>query len=415
MRRVCFLTFGCKVNQYETQAMREYFLANGYAECDGAADLYVVNTCTVTSTADRKVLQAIRAAKRENPSAQVVALGCMAEKSDDAKRLRDAGVDLVIPNSRKEEIFSYCAPKVGASIWDFSITRSDQARAFVKVQDGCDNRCAFCKVNQVRGASRSRPYDDVIAELARLSAAGFDELVLCGINLGAWREGARTFVDLLRGAGASGVTRLRLGSVEAPYVTDELIACVATLPYLAKHLHIPFQSGSTEVLGSMHKHAATRAAYDRIIAAVRKAMPYAGISCDIMVGYPTEDEAAFEDTLSLITQAESVRTHIFPYSPRKGTAAFDLTPLHGDVLKERMQRATDAADRAFAAFADKLRGQATSAVFDTIEGDGLTYGYTDAYVRVCADGIEPSPRLRKVVYGERHGDAVKIACENKIV
>jgi len=409
MKRVCFLTFGCKVNQYETQAMREYFLANGFCESEDTADLYVVNTCTVTHTADRKVLQAIRAAKRENPAAEVIALGCMAEKSEDAKRLRDAGVDLVIPNSRKEEIFSYCAPREGSSIWDFSISRSDQMRAFVKVQDGCDNACAFCKVNQVRGHSRSRPYADVISEVKRLSDAGFEELVLCGINLGAWRTEGRTFVELLRGLSSSGVKRLRLGSVEAPYVNDELIACIAESPYLAKHLHIPFQSGDSAVLKSMHKHAASREWYDGIIAKVRRAMPNAGISCDIMVGYPTESQEAFENTLSLIRAAQSVRTHIFPFSPRKGTPAFDLKPLDGNVLKERMQEASAVAAETLRSFAFEQAGKETTAVFDTIESDGLTYGYADDYLRVAARGVEPSKVLRRIRLESVADDAVVVS------
>lgn len=399
MRTVKFITFGCKVNQYETQSIKEYFLANDFIEVKkGLADYYVINTCTVTHTADNKCIKAIKTAKRDNPEAIVAAIGCLAEKDIDI--LEEAGASVIIPHSKKYEIFNLLKPKtqnLTPSIWDFKVTDTNQGRAFVKIQDGCDNRCAFCKVNIVRGESKCRPYYSIEQEVQSLITNGIREIVLCGTNLGAWISTEIGFVGLLdRLSMLPGLGRIRLSSIEAPYVNKELINLIANNSKIASHIHIPFQCGDSEVLSAMNKHRASSEFYNQLIDDIRKQIPDCGISCDIMVAYPTETEKQFENTLSLIDQASSVRTHVFPFSPRPGTPAGELKELSSQIIKQRMEKAILCAQKAANKFMQSQLGKEYYAVFDTKQTEGKTYGYIDNYIRVVTDDNVPGRELIKV-------------------
>lgn len=390
-------TLGCKVNSYETQAIREYFLSNGFAEVKkGSADYVVVNTCTVTKSADDKSLYAVRSAKKNNPYALVIALGCLAEK--DANLLEKAGADKIIPHSRKQEIFSVLkdgvinlpAGRQGVApaaeqrndIWDFKVTNTTLARAFLKIQDGCDNKCSFCKVNIVRGKSKSRPVQSIVEEFISLINIGKREIVLCGTNLASWSGDGVSFVDLLKQlVMLEGRFRIRLGSVEAPYVTEELVALIAGSPKLAQHIHIPFQSGSDAVLRYMNKKV-NKLYYFDIIDLIRRYMPCAGISCDIMVGFPGESDVDFQDTLDLLNKAQPVKTHVFTYSPRSGTEAYCLDVIAPDILIARVNAAEKSADKLAEKFKKTCFLGEEDVIFDARISSGSAFGYTGNYIRI---------------------------------
>lgn len=393
MKTVKFHTFGCKVNQYETQAVREYFISNDFVEVKkGSADYYVVNTCTVTHVADSKCLKSIRQAKRENPEAVIVAMGCLAEK--DEPILLESGATNVISHSNKHEIFNLLGKTDGHDIWDFKITDTKLSRAFVKIQDGCDNRCSFCKVNIVRGQSKCRPIESIILEVEELTAKGVQEIVLCGTNLGSWKLEAYDFSGLLAAlTDIKLLGRLRLSSIEAPYVDAKLTDQLINNEKLAKHFHIPFQSGDSQVLRDMDKFAASRELYDQIINNIRAKSDDFGISCDIMVAFPTETEEAFENTLSLIKKSKSVRTHIFPFSPRPGTKAAGYKPLDNKTIMKRLEKAHLVAAQAKKDFMYSQIGKEHDVVFDTKVINGRTYGYSSNYLRVVADKTMPGKSI----------------------
>ena len=320
MKTIKFYTLGCKVNQYDTQNMREQFLRAGLKERSNAksADIYLVNTCTVTHKADVESLGYIRRARRENPRAKIIVTGCLAEL--DGKRIRKEGVDLIVKNRDKgillQKIKSLRLPKgpVVTGISDFE----GRKRAFLKIQDGCDNFCSYCKVPLVRGPSVSRPLDDIISEAKRLVNNGFKEIVLTGICLGAYRPGLVDVISALEKI--DGLLRIRLSSIEAGDVTGGLIDKMAASAKLCPHLHIPIQSGDNAILNKMNRKY-SRQDYLRLIKKIKKQVPGVAITTDVLVGFPGEEKKNFENTVTLIKKMQPLRAHIFPYSKRPGTAA----------------------------------------------------------------------------------------------
>jgi threonylcarbamoyladenosine tRNA methylthiotransferase MtaB len=396
MNTIRFVTFGCKVNSYETQAIREHALRNGFIEVDDmSAEWHIINTCTVTGSADSKSLKAVRSVLRNNPKAIVVALGCLAEK--DAQSLVDAGARYVIPQSRKAEVLRLLDDvSVPRNIWDFNISDFDQYRAFVKVQDGCDNSCSFCKVTIVRGESRSRPMEDVCNECVRLIDKGCSEIVLCGTNLARWQQGKLRFFRLLETLlRIKELGRIRLSSVEAEEVDDELVSLMAAEPRICPHLHIPFQSGDDEILSRMNKRTG-RKGYSTLIERIRRMIPDCAISADIMVGFPGEKEQHFRNTLALLKEADIMRVHVFPFSPRPGTAAVKLGPPETDSAA-RVNITYQESARIAYDWRKRFEGRFARVVFDEQTPDGMVQGYTEHYLRVTAESGQPGRQLVPVL------------------
>jgi threonylcarbamoyladenosine tRNA methylthiotransferase MtaB len=323
---------GCKVSHADAQAVRERLLADGHDERAGNADVAVLNTCCVTHEALRKSRHAASRAARTHRSVYVT--GCGANLSADAF----AGLpeNVVVLGGRSEELPSAVAGAVGAIGCVQADARLDRVRAFVKVQDGCSFSCNFCVIPLVRGASRSRCAEAVLAEVRRRVEQGHREVVLTGINLGCYRdrEAGYDLPRLIRAVGATpGLARLRLSSIEVNHLTEPLVAALIETPAVARHLHVPLQSGDDGVLRAMARRYDARTYLRRV-----RLAGGLNLTTDVIVGFPGEDERAFANTLRVVEQAGATKVHVFPYSPRPGTvtAAADTVPKH--VKKERGAR-----------------------------------------------------------------------------
>jgi threonylcarbamoyladenosine tRNA methylthiotransferase MtaB len=359
---------GCKVSHVDAQEIRERLLADGHAELDGGADVAVVNTCCVTHEAVRKSRHAAARAARSHR--RVYVTGCGA--SLDADGFAGLPENVVVVARRSEETPEAVARDVGAIGCVLADARLDRVRAFVKVQDGCSFSCAFCVIPQVRGASRSRRAGAVLAEVRRRVEQGHREVVLTGINLGCYRdrEAGYSLPRLVREAGATpGLARLRLSSIEINHVNDELAAALCETPAVARHLHVPLQSGDDGVLRAMGRRYDS-ATYLRRLAPLRDV----NLTTDAIVGFPAEDDAAFERTLAVVEEAGISAVHVFPYSPRPGTrtAAADTVPL--EVKRERGARLREASRAAsLARWREKLGRE------DVVLIDRPGRGYGDDY------------------------------------
>jgi len=359
MKTVKFITLGCKVNQFDTQSIRERFLGAGYSEIDNGkpADIYLINTCTVTHRADSDSLNLIRKAKRENSRAKIIVTGCLTELDEDLIRQAAAKV-IIVKNKDKEKLPSQgLTPKYnsrravlrGLSLRANSISYfKGHTRAFLKIQDGCDNFCSYCKVPLVRGRSRSRGLDKIVSDARQLVKNGFKEIVLCGICLGSYGKGlssGKNLVDVIEALEKiDGLLRIRLSSIEAGDVSDKLIAKMAGSEKLCPHLHIPIQSGDDDILKKMNRRY-SRKDYLALIKRIKKNIPEVAITTDVLVGFPGESECNFQNTLKLIKEILPLKVHIFPYSPRKGTLASAKFNQRIDpgIIKERIARLKDVA------------------------------------------------------------------------
>jgi threonylcarbamoyladenosine tRNA methylthiotransferase MtaB len=324
---------GCKVSHVDAQEVRERLLADGHSELADSADVAVVNTCCVTNEAlSKSRKEAARAARVHR---RVYVTGCGANLAADAF----AGLpeNVVVVSRRSEDTPGFVARDVGAIGCVQADARLDRVRAFVKVQDGCSFSCSFCVIPLVRGASRSRPADTVLAEIARRVAQGHREVVLTGINLGCYRDRAAGYdlPRLVRAAGATpGLERLRLSSIEINHVSAELTAALRETPTVSRHLHVPLQSGDDGVLRAMGRRY-TVATYLHRLAPLREEL---NLTSDVIVGFPAEDERAFANTLRTVRAAGLTKIHVFPYSPRPGTATARNDPVTPQEKKERSAR-----------------------------------------------------------------------------
>ncbi len=389
MKKVKFITLGCKVNQYETQEMREQLAACGYSEVAGRekADLYVINTCTVTHRADADSLYAVGRARRENPRGRLIVTGCLAGKDASRIALKDP-LAQIIPNSGKSGLASLIMGCDVTSVRGISYFQG-RTRAFLKIQDGCDNFCSYCKVPLVRGRSVSKPEEQVLEEARRLAAGGARELVLTGICLGDYGKDlvpATSLAQVLRRVSRiRGIARIRLSSIEMRDVTDELLGVMAHSRRICPHLHIPLQSGDDGILAAMNRKY-TITDYEALLERVRKGLPHVAVTTDVLVGFPGETEVQFTHTLDLLRRAGFARVHVFPYSSRPGTAAAkrtrDLVP--EEVIRHRMSRCRTVAAIGEARFRESLLGSSQEVLVErAVPGKpGVWEGYTGNYVRV---------------------------------
>ena len=323
---------GCKVSHVDAHAVRERLLADGHTEQEGGGDVAIVNTCCVTREAVSKSRQAARRLARTH--GRVYVTGCGANLSPDA--FAGLAPNVVVVPKRSEETPAAIAGDVGAIGCVQADARLDRIRAFVKVQDGCSFSCAFCVIPLVRGASRSRPAEAVLAEVRRRVAQGHREVVLTGINLGCYRDRASGYglPRLVREVGATpGLARLRLSSIEVNHLNEELLAALRETPTVSRHLHVPLQSGDDGVLSAMSRRYGAGTYLRRVALAAGF-----NLTTDVIVGFPTEDERAFRNTLAVVAEAGITKAHVFPYSPRPGTrtAADDRVPRA--VKRERSER-----------------------------------------------------------------------------
>jgi threonylcarbamoyladenosine tRNA methylthiotransferase MtaB len=360
---------GCKVSQTDAQLVRERLVADGHHEVAADGDVAVVNTCCVTHEAVRKSRRA--AARAARTHGRVYVTGCGANLSADTFAGLPENVTVVA--RRSEDTPNAIAGDVGAIACVRAESRLDRVRAFVKIQDGCSFSCNFCVVPLVRGASRSRRAADVLREIGRRVAQGHREIVLTGINLGCYRDrdAGYRLAQLVREAGSvPGVARLRLSSIEVNHVTDELVAALRETPVVSRHLHVPLQSGDDGVLRDMARRY-TAASYLARVAPLRDEF---NLTSDVIVGFPTEDENAFRNTLDAVTAAGLTKVHVFPYSPRPGTRTAADDPVPADVKRERSARLRAASHAACVARWRRKVGEE-----DVVLVDRPGRGYGDDY------------------------------------
>ncbi len=430
-KTVAAYTLGCKVNQYETEAVLEQFLSRGWQVVDFSehADVYLINTCTVTSLGDRKSRQMIRRAKHTNPNSALVVMGCYAQTApDDVLAIRE--VDLVIGTDKRmlvadltEDFLSNRVRRslVGdiASIQEFedlSITHyENRTRAFMKVQEGCNQFCSYCIIPDARGRIRSRSLECVANEARRLASLGFREIVLVGIHLASYgRENNKvTLLDLIRKiAEIDGIYRIRLGSLEPTLFTEEFTLAIANIPKVCHHFHLSLQSGCDATLLRMNRKYTT-AQYAQILERIRRLMPDAAISTDIMVGFPQESPEEFEKTCRFAEEIQLADAHIFKYSIRKGTRAATMDgQISPQVKEERSKQLTKITTRTRKAFLHRFLGTQAEVLFEQFhhKDDGLYEGKTGNYITVVVRGDDTlEGEIRRVrlieekkgiVYGE---------------
>ncbi|MEW6182885.1 MAG: tRNA (N(6)-L-threonylcarbamoyladenosine(37)-C(2))-methylthiotransferase MtaB [Bacillota bacterium] len=409
MPSVAFYTLGCKVNQYESAALASLFAGHGYHIVDPGtgADVYVINTCTVTGTADQKSRQAVRRAVRRNPNATVVVTGCYAQLSPE-KVAAIPGVDIVIGTSGRKEMVKMVekAMTTGSRIVRVHDFTDDCAfeeipalfeartRAYLKIQEGCRDFCTYCLVPYARGPLRSRFPDAVLQEAERLVAAGFKELVLTGINIGNYgielspTVGLHRLISLI--LELPGVARVRLSSIEPGNVVPGLGDLMADEPRFCPHLHLPLQSGDDDILRLMGRRYRT-ADYRAMVGRLRERMPDVSVSTDVMVGFPGETEAAFTNTVSFIHETGFSGLHVFKFSPRPGTPAQTFSgQVHGREKERRLRLLLEESGDLTAAFAARFVGRVVHVLVERMCPEGFCEGFSEHYLPVAFEGAEES-------------------------
>lgn len=399
-KRVSFHTLGCKLNFSESSTLAREFERGGYlrVEPSEATDVAVINSCSVTEHADKKCRNIIRKIHRRNPNAIIAVTGCYAQlKPEDIAKIE--GVNIVLGNNDKGDLYrrvEELRETTNTEVYSCSVeemtrffaaySSGDRTRSFLKVQDGCDYKCAYCTIHYARGHSRNIPIADIVAEAREIVAAGQKEIVITGINTGDFgRTTGEKFIDLLRALDeVEGVERYRISSIEPNLITDEIIELCAKSSKFVPHFHIPLQSGSTHILGLMRRRY-TADRYRERIAKIREMMPDAFLGVDVIVGFPGEGEEEFMETYRLLEEVGASFLHIFPFSERPGTPAVDMpNKVQPRISTERVQRLEALSSRLHKAFAERYLGSEREVLFESTDRNGLMYGYTDNYLRVSA-------------------------------
>ena len=408
-KTVAFYTLGCKVNQYDSQAMLELFRDAGYQAVpfSGDADVYVINTCTVTGVGDKKSMQTARRVRREHPDSALVLCGCLAQRKGQ-ELIDQTGAVLVLGTQRRGEIVSLLeeALRSGSAICaagplppgtpyePLVIARQmEHTRAVMKIQEGCSNRCTYCIIPSVRGPIRSRPIPSITREAEALAEAGYQEVVLTGIHLTSYGRDLPEDVGLLDAIRAvhrvSGIRRIRLGSLEPTVVTAAFSEALGSLPKVCPQFHLALQSGSDSVLHRMARRYNMRM-YMEAVDRLREADPLCAITTDILTGFPGETETEFLETCDAIREIGFARIHVFPYSPREGTPAASMPgQLTREEKEARVRRLIAIGDETARVYRERWLGRRDT-VLAEVEENGFWTGYTPAYVRVfvpAAPGI----------------------------
>ena len=397
-KRVSFHTLGCKLNFSESSTLAREFERGGYKRVEPSepTDVAVINSCSVTEHADKKCRNIIRKIHRRNPNAIIAVTGCYAQLKPEAIAAIE-GVDIVLSNNDKGDLYKRVVElkeRGKAEVYSCSVenltrffaaySSGDRTRSFLKVQDGCDYKCAYCTIHYARGSSRNIPIADIVAEAKEIAAAGQKEIVITGINTGDFgRTTGERFIDLLRELdGVDGIERYRISSIEPNLITDEIIEFCAQSPKFVPHFHIPLQSGSTRILGLMRRRY-TAERYRERIAKIRELMPDSFLGVDVIVGFPGEGEEEFMETYRLLEAVGASFLHIFPFSERPGTPAVDMpNKVQARISTERVSRLEELSAKLNRAFTERFIGTEREVLFESTNHDGLMYGYTDNYLRV---------------------------------
>lgn len=407
MEKVAFYTLGCKVNQYETEAITELFEKAGYqvVDFDDKADVYVINTCTVTSMSDRKSRQAIRRAKKNNDRSVVAVVGCYAQTAPEEVG-KIEGVNLIIGTKDRHKIIEYLNELKGGSSKAHYVenimtarefekldieTYKEHTRAFIKIQDGCNQYCTYCIIPYARGPIRSKPPEDVVSEAGKLAQSGFKEIVLTGIHIASYGKDLKntSLINIIQKVhNIKGIERIRLGSIEPGTITHEFVEAAKSLQKLCPHYHISLQSGCDKTLKRMNRKYTT-ADYKGVVSLLKENIEDVAITTDVMVGFPGETHEEFEETLGFLEEISLAKMHVFKYSPRKGTpAATFKEQVAPSVKEERSKRLIELSDKNVTKFNENYIGRVMPVLFEqeTDNDEGLIEGLTSNYIRVVCKG-----------------------------
>jgi len=409
MKTVAFTTLGCRVNQYDTDAMRGLFIQRGYepVNFDEKADIYVINTCSVTNMGERKSRQLIRKAKRQNDSAKIIVTGCYAQLDPETISAID-GVNLVIGTNNRSQVVDL-VEQIDNTEKQISIVRNimkekdfeemplmgneiEKARAFMKIQEGCNNFCSFCIIPYTRGQLKSRKLDDIIKEAKRLVNHGYREIVLTGIHLGNYGvelPDRPTLADVTKELlKIDGLDRIRFGSIESVEVSDELVELMATNKRVCSHLHLPLQAGSDHILRRMNRHY-DLAEYKKLIKRLRDRIPGLSLTTDIIAGFPGETDADFEETMHTVREIGFTHIHAFPYSIREGTPAATMENQVPEAVKKTRVALLNALGQQGYQTCARTHLNGTVELLIESEDENFYYGFTDDYLhgRIKKDGV----------------------------
>ncbi|MBR3882961.1 MAG: tRNA (N(6)-L-threonylcarbamoyladenosine(37)-C(2))-methylthiotransferase MtaB [Clostridia bacterium] len=420
--KVGFLTLGCKVNQYETNGMIQRFKEHGYdiVEFDDKADIYIINTCTVTNMSDRKSRQFLRQAKKNNPDSVVVAVGCYVQVSkDELEQIPE--INLCLGTNDKTQIVEFVEKYIDeknkkeeldnilydANFEDFgSVTYTEKTRAVIKVQDGCDRFCSYCIIPFARGKVRSRKPESVIQEIKEIAKSGIKEVVVTGIHVASYgrdfKEDYR-LIDLLEEINRiDGIERIRLGSIEPLLITEDFMERLIKLEKVCHHFHLSLQSGCTETLKRMNRRY-TAEEFEVIVERLRKYYQDVILTTDIIVGFPNESEEEFECTYEYLKKINFYKMHVFKYSPRKGTKASEMPEqIPGDIKEIRSKRLLELSDDNETRFLDSYIGKTVEVLFEECDEQGYYKGHTANYIMVKVKSEEDlSNKIVNVVVRKR--------------
>ena len=420
--KVGFLTLGCKVNQYETNGMIQRFKEHGYdiVEFDDKADIYIINTCTVTNMSDRKSRQFLRQAKKNNPDSVVVAVGCYVQVSkDELEQIPE--INLCLGTNDKTQIVEFVEKYIDeknkkeeldnilydANFEDFgSVTYTEKTRAVIKVQDGCDRFCSYCIIPFARGKVRSRKPESVIQEIKEIAKSGIKEVVVTGIHVASYgrdfKEDYR-LIDLLEEINKiDGIERIRLGSIEPLLITEDFMERLIKLEKVCHHFHLSIQSGCTETLKRMNRRY-TAEEFEVIVERLRKYYQDVILTTDIIVGFPKESEEEFECTYEYLKKINFYKMHVFKYSPRKGTKASEMPEqIPGDIKEIRSKRLLELSDNNETRFLDSYIGKTVEVLFEECDEQGYYKGHTANYIMVKVKSEEDlSNKIVNVVVRKR--------------
>ncbi len=428
VKKVAFCSLGCKVNQYETNAMAQKFIEHGYevVEFDQYADVYIVNTCTVTNVADRKSRQMLRRAKEINKDATLVACGCYAQVAkEELKKIPE--IDLIIGNNEKNDIIqiveNHIAQKGAEDLvsdvmykLDYvelgTTTYTEKTRAVIKVQDGCDRFCSYCLIPYARGHIRSRKIENVIEEIKKVVEEGINEVVITGIHIASYGRDFKGenigLIDLLEEINKiQGLHRIRLGSIEPTIITDEFVERLSKLDKICDHFHLSLQSGCTETLKRMNRRYTTEEFRD-VTKRLRSKFPNAALTTDIIVGFPGETDEEFNTTYEFLKEIAFYKMHIFKYSQRKGTkAAVMPNQVDGKIKEERSKKLIELSNENEYNYNKKYVGKQVEVLFEEREGEYLK-GHTTNYIVVKhkTDKDDLINKIAKVTVNEAKQDCL---------
>jgi threonylcarbamoyladenosine tRNA methylthiotransferase MtaB len=445
MATVAFHTLGCKVNHYETEAIWQLFKQEGYERVDfeSSSDVYIINTCTVTNTGDKKSRQVIRRAVRKNPDAVICVTGCYAQTSP-AEIMAIPGVDVVVGTQDRVKMLEYInqykqerQPINGVrNIMKNRVYEeldvpafTDRTRASLKIQEGCNNFCTFCIIPWARGLMRSRDPKEVIKQAQQLVDSGYKEIVLTGIHTGGYGEDLKDYnlALLLKDleAEVKGLKRLRISSIEASQITDEVIEVMNNSDVIVRHLHIPLQSGSNSVLKRMRRKY-TMEFFGERLDRLKEALPGLAVTSDVIVGFPGETEEEFMETYNFIKNHKFSELHVFPYSKRTGTPAARMEEQVDEELKnERVHRLITLSDQLAKEYASQYEDEILEVIpedrFKNGSEQGLLEGYSDNYMKVVFPGTEEmigkivKVKVTKAGYPYNEGQFVRVVNEDIVL